>query len=153
MRQMWLSFICSNFKNNFCLILKKFNQLIKSRKCWIKKQQTWSSPSPLLWAKEFDSWEDVQSAGLLTIPFGLAGAADAAAGIGLLPLPRLPLLPYEGAGNSRRHSQFGSAFGEDGKISKEAWMQSNALRSKTGFWRSPSKTESEATQKRMSKVR
>lgn len=69
-------------------------------------QQTWSSPPPLLGAKEFDSGEDVQSTGFLTVSFGFTGAAHAAAGIGLLPLPRLPFLPDEGAGNRRSHGQF-----------------------------------------------
>lgn len=69
-------------------------------------QQTWSSPPPLLGAKEFDSGEDVKSTGFLTVSFGFTGAAHAAAGIRLLPLPRLPFLPDEGAGNRRSHGQF-----------------------------------------------
>lgn len=72
----------------------------------INAQQTWSSPPPLLGAKEFDSGEDVKSTGFLTVSFGFTGAAHAAAGIRLLPLPRLPFLPDEGAGNRRSHGQF-----------------------------------------------
>lgn len=73
-------------------------------------QQTWSSPSPLLRTKEFDPGENVQSTGFFTASFGFTGAANAAAGIRLLPLPRLPFLSYEGAGNRCSHGQFGSAL-------------------------------------------
>lgn len=72
----------------------------------ISAQQTWSPPPPLLGAKEFDSGEYVKSTGFLTVSFGFTGAAHAAAGIRLLPLPRLPFLPDEGAGNRRSHGQF-----------------------------------------------
>lgn len=73
-------------------------------------QQTWPSPSPLLGAKEFDPRENVQSTGFFTASFGFTRAAYAAAGIRLLPLPRLPFLPDEGAGNRCCHGQFGSAL-------------------------------------------
>lgn len=72
----------------------------------VSAQQTWSSPSPLLGAKEFDSGENVKSTGFFTVSFGFTGAAHAAAGIGLLPLPRLPFLSDEGAGNRCGHGQF-----------------------------------------------
>lgn len=74
-------------------------------------QQTWSPPSPLLGAKEFDPGEDVQSIGFFTAPLGFTGAANAAAGIRLLPLPRLSFLPYEGAGDRCSHGQLGCALG------------------------------------------
>lgn len=73
-------------------------------------QQTWSSPSPLLRTKEFNPRENVQSTGFFTASFSFTGAANAAAGIRLLPLPRLPFLSYEGAGNRCSHGQFGSAL-------------------------------------------
>lgn len=71
-------------------------------------QPTWSPPFPLLGAKEFDSREDVESTGFVTASFGFTGAADAPAGIGLLPLPRLPFLSDEGTGDRCSHGQFGS---------------------------------------------
>lgn len=65
--------------------------------------QTWRSPSlPFLpRSKQFDPREDVQLAGLLVGSFAVARAAAAAAGVRLLPLPRLPLLADQGAGDSR----------------------------------------------------
>lgn len=79
----------------------------------VSAQQTWSSPSPLLGAKEFDPRENVKPTGFFTASFGFTGAANAAAGISLLPLPRLPFLPNEGAGNRCSHGQFGSTLEEN----------------------------------------
>lgn len=76
------------------------------------KQQTWTSSPSLFGAKEFDSGENVEPAGFFTVSFGFTGAANAAAGIILLPLPRLPLLPDEGAGDRCSHGQFGSTQSE-----------------------------------------
>lgn len=65
--------------------------------------QTWRSLSlPFLpRSKQFDTREDVQLAGLLIRSFAVARAAAAAAGVRLLPLPRLPLLTDQGTGDSR----------------------------------------------------
>lgn len=64
---------------------------------------TWRPPSlPFLpRSKQFDTREHVELAGLLVCAFAVARAAAAAAGICLLPLPRLPLLPDQGAGDGR----------------------------------------------------
>lgn len=59
--------------------------------------QTWSPPSPLLGAKEFDPREHRQPARFLAW-LRLVRAANAAAGIRFLPLPRLPFLTNKGAG-------------------------------------------------------
>lgn len=69
----------------------------------VSPPQTWRSPSlPFLpRSKQFDPREDVQLAGLLVGSFAVARAAAAAAGVRLLPLPRLPLLADQGAGDSR----------------------------------------------------
>lgn len=65
--------------------------------------QTWWSPSlPFLpRSKQFDTREHVQLAWLLVCAFAVARAAAAAASVRLLPLPRLPLLADQGAGDSR----------------------------------------------------
>lgn len=76
------------------------------RSRFLKQQQTWSPPSPLLRPKEFHTGKDTESAGFLAAPLGLIRAANAAAGIGFLPLPRLPLLPNKGAGDRCGHCQF-----------------------------------------------
>lgn len=96
------------------------------------EQQTWSSPSPFLGTKEFDSWKNVQSTWFFTASFGFTGAANAAAGIRLLPLPRLPFLPYEGAGNRCRHSQFGSSLGE--KLPEKRGRYHPLWIQEIGFW-------------------
>lgn len=65
--------------------------------------QTWRAPSlPFLpRSKQFDTREHVQLAGLLICSLAVARAAAAAAGVRLLPLPCLPLLADQGAGDSR----------------------------------------------------
>lgn len=65
--------------------------------------QTWWSPSlPFLpRSKQFDTREHVQLARFLICAFTVARAAAAAARVRLLPLPCLPLLADQGAGDSR----------------------------------------------------
>lgn len=65
--------------------------------------QTWRSPSlPFLpRSKQFDTREHIKLARLLVCAFAVARAAAAAASVRLLPLPRLPLLADQGAGDSR----------------------------------------------------
>lgn len=64
---------------------------------------TWRPPSlPFLpRSKQFDTREHVELAGLLVRAFAVARAAAASAGIRLLPLPCLSLLPDQGAGDGR----------------------------------------------------
>lgn len=68
--------------------------------------QTWSPPSPLLGAEEFDPREHRQPTGFVLALLCLIRAANAAAGIRFLPLPRLPFLPNKGAGYRCSHGQF-----------------------------------------------
>lgn len=64
---------------------------------------TWWPPSlPFLpRSKQFDAREHVQLARLLVGAFAVARAAAAATCVRLLPLPRLPLLADQGAGDGR----------------------------------------------------
>ena len=66
--------------------------------------QTWRSPSlPFLpRSKQFDAREHIELARLVVGALAVARAAAAAARVRLLPLPRLPLLADQGAGDSRR---------------------------------------------------
>lgn len=70
-------------------------------------ESTWSSPPALLRTEELDPGEDAETARFLACTFGFVWAAGAAAGVGLLALPRLSFLPNQGAGDCRRHSQCG----------------------------------------------
>lgn len=81
---------------------------------------TWSSPPALLRPEELDPGEDAEAAGFLACAFGFVRAAGAAAGVGLLALPRLPFLPNQGAGDGRRHSQGGDEAAGGARALREA---------------------------------